>query len=110
MKTLAIGRNNRRLAIRFSCEAGSKNLLSSGSHGIRVSGIKGGNTRGKELLLAVAEAKAGAGVGSLEQPGMRSPRLVSVYECPRNPSEYVELEVLALVTRRRFSVAVGVMQ
>ena len=83
-ENLAIGRNNRRLAVWFSYEAGRENLQSSGSHGIRISGIKGGNTPGSVLLLlvlavAVAGAKAGVGVGG--QPGRRSPRLVSSYVC-----------------------------
>ena len=68
----------------LSCEAGRENLRSSGSHGIRFSGIKGGNFPGRELVvfveleLAVAGAGAGAGAGALGQPGIRSPWFTSV--------------------------------
>ena len=90
MKNLATGRNNRRLAVRFSYEAGRENLRSSGTHGIRISGIKGGNTPGSVLYCSVlaeagaeagGEAVAGAGARAEGQPGMRSPRFVSSYEC-----------------------------
>ena len=43
---LAIGRNIRRLAVWFPSEAGREIFQLSGAHGIRVSGIKGGNTNG----------------------------------------------------------------
>ena len=87
-ENLAIGRNNRRLAVWFPSEAGREIFQSSGTHRIRVSGIKGGNTNGCVLVfwcvLAVAgvgaggaEAGAGAGAGAEGQPGMRSPRFVS---------------------------------
>ena len=72
MGNLAIGRNNRRQAdslggfhVRPVCEAIGENLR-SGTHGVRISGIKGGNTPGVFILLeplAVAEAKAERGRG-----------------------------------------------
>ena len=106
MKTLAIGRNNRRLAVWFPSEAGREIFSSSNTHRIRVSGIKGGNTDGCVLVfwweLAVvsagaggAEAGAGAGAGAEGQPGMRSPRFVSSYEWS---NEYPVEEECARVT------------
>ena len=64
----------------FPYEAGRENLRSGGTHGIRVSGIKDGNTPGSVLLLdvlAVAEAGAGAEARG-GQPGISSPEVDSI--------------------------------
>ena len=64
----------------FPYEAGRENLRSGGTHGIRVSGIKDGNTPGSVLLLDVL-AVAGAGAGAEArggQPGISSPEVDSM--------------------------------